>query len=62
MGFLNFLCGGTSLMHWTHGIEDTNTLDVVGDYYLFISVDVKIQYNQRRYSKCALSEVSREEY
>ena len=26
----------TSLMHWAHGIKDTNTLDAVRDDYLWI--------------------------
>ena len=25
----------TSLMHWAHGIKDTNILDVIRDDYLF---------------------------
>ena len=33
-------------MHWAHGIEDTDVLDV-GYYYLFNYLDVRIQYNQR---------------
>ena len=37
----------TSLMHWAHGIEDTNTLDVVGYDYLFGSLNVRIQYDQQ---------------
>ena len=39
-------------MHWAHGIEDINALDVVEYYYLFNSLAVRrIQYNQRRYSR-----------
>ena len=31
------------LMHWTHGIEDTNTLDVGEYYHLFDSPIVRTQ-------------------
>ena len=34
-------------MHWTHTTEDTDAFDVVGSYYLFNSLAVRIQYNQR---------------
>ena len=49
-------------MHWAHGIEDTNAFDVVGYYNLFNSVAVRIQYNQRGYSKHALEKVLRKEH
>ena len=35
----------TLLIHWVHGIEDTNALDVVRDYYLFCSLNLQIQHN-----------------
>ena len=38
-------------MHWAHGIEDTDTLDVVGYYCLSNSLAVRIQYNHRGYSR-----------
>ena len=41
----------TYLMHWAHGIKDTDALDVVGYYYLFNSLAVMIHYNQRGYSR-----------
>ena len=34
-------------MHWAHGIEDTNTLDVDEYYYLFSSPTVRTQYHKR---------------
>ena len=46
-------------MHWAHGIEDTDAFDVFGCYYLFNSLAMRIPYNQREYSKCALEKVSR---
>ena len=46
-------------MHWAHGIEDTNTFDVVGYYYLFIYLDGRIQYNQRGYLKCVFERTSK---
>ena len=36
----------TSLMQWAHGIEDTNALDIVRDYYLFGSSNVQIHHSQ----------------
>ena len=39
----------TYFMHWAHGIEEIDALDVVGYYYLFNSLAVRIQYNQRGY-------------
>ena len=41
-----FLFLETSLVHWAHGIEDANALDVVAYYYLFGFLNVRIQYNQ----------------
>ena len=43
-------------MHQAHGIEDTDTFDVVGYYYAFNSLDVRIQNNQRGYLKHSLRE------
>ena len=45
----NFCCGFVSLyietylMHWAHGIEDANTLDVDEYYHLFDSPIVRTQ-------------------
>ena len=39
----------TYFMHWDHGIEDTDAPDVVCYYYLFNSLVVRTQYNQRGY-------------
>ena len=33
-------------MHWTHEIEDTDALDVVGYYHIFNSFAVRMQYNK----------------
>ena len=40
----------------THGIEDTDALDVVRYYYLFGSSNVRIQHNQWRYLLGSLRE------
>ena len=45
-------------MHWAHGIEDSDTVGVVGYYDLFNFVVMRIKYNQRGYSKCAPKKVS----
>ena len=50
--FCFLLCG--NLAHWAYRIEDTDVLDVVGYYYLFNSLAVRIQYNQRGYLKCVV--------
>ena len=57
MGILDFPCHRkTSLMHWAHRIEDTNSSDVVRYGYLFKSMAVRIQYNQGKYSRGSLRE------
>ena len=33
-------------MHWAHRIEDTDTLDVVRDHYLFYSSKGQIHHSQ----------------
>ena len=47
----------TYLMHWTHRIDDTNTLDVDGYYYSFNSPMVRIQYNKRGYLRGCLKNI-----
>ena len=39
----SLLYAETLLIHWAHGIKDTNTLDVVRDDYLFGCSNVQIQ-------------------
>ena len=46
-------------MYWAHKIDDTDALDGVGDCYLFTSLAVRIQYNQRGYSKHSHKRVSK---
>ena len=43
-----------NLMHWAHGIEDNNTLDVDGYYYLFHSPTVRTRCNKRGYLRACL--------
>ena len=43
--FLAFTSCGNP-MHLAYRIEGTNALDVVGYYYLFGSLNVRVQYNQ----------------
>ena len=66
MGFLLYLTFPvfieTLLVPWAHGIENTDTFDVVGYYDLFNSMAVRIPYNQRGYLKSALKKVSRKEH
>ena len=39
-------CQFLSLMHWAHRIEDSDTLDIIRDDYLFGSSNVQIQHIQ----------------
>ena len=38
-------------MHWAHGVEDTDAVDVVGYSYLFHSLAMGIWYNQLKCSR-----------
>ena len=49
-------------MHLVHRIEDNDTPDVVGYYYLFNALAARTQYNQRGYVRGLKQTLKSEEH